>query len=185
VAQTVALACSIPLIFPPQGVENEQGELEAFTDGGLAKNYAFGVGSLPSVPLTEQLGFIIINKNGIRTDPNENRLKCFWHYMRGLMILLFSQAPLCLAANAKERTVPITVNHNPLNFNATPNEQSELDEAGKVGVRRFARHLVKNGHHLSQKPTILPSFEAARKQLWSIGKVTPGPKLVRKHRSLL
>jgi len=165
VAKTVGLACSIPLVFPPQYVENENGVMEAYTDGGLAKNYAFGVGSSPKVPLNEQMGFIIINKNGIRSDPKENRLVSFWQYLRGLMVLLFSQDALCLAASAKERTVAITVNHNPLNFNATPQQQAALDEAGRVGVRRFARHLVKNTHDLSHKPMILPSFEMRRRHL--------------------
>lgn len=163
VAKAVGLACSIPLIFPPQWVENEKGELEAYTDGGLAKNYAFGVGSSPSVPLSEQLGFIIINKNG-RSDPNQSNLISFWNYMRGLMVLLFSQDPLCLAASAKERTVPITVNHNPLNFNATRDEQAALDEAGRVGVRRFARHLVKNLPDNTNNRHILPSFETMKNQ---------------------
>lgn len=163
VAKAVGLACSIPIIFPPQWVKNEKGDLEAYTDGGLAKNYPWGVGSLPTVPLHEQLGFIIINNNG-RGHPHENALASFWHYLRGLIILLFSQDPLCLAANVKERTVPITVNHNPLNFNATKHEQAALDEAGRIGVRRFARHLVKNAQDTTHSPLLLPSFKAMRDQ---------------------
>ncbi len=184
VAKAVGLACSIPLIFPPQWVENEKGELEAYTDGGLAKNYAFGVGSSPMVPLSEQLGFIIINKNG-RSDPNQNSLISFWNYMRGLIILLFSQDPLCLAASAKERTVPITVNHNPLNFNATVDEQAALDEAGRIGVRRFARHLVKNLPDNTNQPNLLPSFETLRRQSLSLPQEKFDPLLVRKYRPLV
>jgi hypothetical protein len=184
VAKAVGLACSIPIIFPPHWVENEKGELEAYTDGGLAKNYAFGVGSLPSVPLTEQLGLIIINKYG-RSEPTKNSLISFANYLRGLMVLLFSQDPLCLAASAKERTVPITVNHNPLNFNATKEEQAALDEAGRIGVRRFARHLVKNLPNNTNKPTLLPSFESSRRRSLSLSEEKVDPQLVRKCRPLV
>ncbi|MGE3319054.1 MAG: patatin-like phospholipase family protein [Candidatus Berkiella sp.] len=163
VAKAVGLACSIPFVFPPHWVKNEKGELEAYTDGGLANNYPWGVGSSPSVPLHEQLGFIIINNYG-RSQPNENTLASFWHYLRGLIVLLFSKDPLCLPANQKERTVALTVNHNPLNFNASAKEQEELDEAGKIGVRRFARHLVKNKPELTKSSVLLPSFEALRHQ---------------------
>lgn len=176
VAKVVGLACSIPLIFPPQWVKNEKGHLEAYTDGGIAKNYPWGVGSSPSVPLHEQLGFIIINNNG-RSQPNENILASFWHYLRGLIILLFSQDPLCLAANAKERTVAVTVNHNPLNFNATAKEQAALDEAGKIGVRRFARHLVKIKEEAHKSSALLPSFDALRNQSRPLAKEVERPTI--------
>lgn len=158
VAKAVGLACSIPLIFPPQWIANEKGELEAYTDGGLAKNYPFGVGSLPHVPMKQQLGFITINTYKTHSSPRRNPLLSFWHYLRGLMTLLFTQDPLCLAGSLKERTVPITVNHNPLNFCATQAEQAALDEAGRIGVRRFARHWHKKVNEFQPRPKMLSSF---------------------------
>jgi predicted acylesterase/phospholipase RssA len=164
VSKAVGLACSIPLVFPPQWYKNEKGELEAYTDGGLAKNYPWGVGSSPRVQLNEQLGFIIINKHAVQQRPQRNPLVSFWHYLRGLMSMLIFQDPLCLAANVQERTIAVTVNHNPLNFNATKSEQKALDDAGQIAVRRFARQMIKKSQTIVRVPKLLSAFEAKRKQ---------------------
>lgn len=158
VARAVGLACSIPLVFPPQWIANEKGELEAYTDGGLAKNYPWGVGSIPGVRTKQQLGFITINKYGTQASTLRSRLISFWHYLRGLLTLVFTQDPLCLSGNVKERTVAITVNHNPLNFCATTAQQAALDEAGRIGVRRFARHWRKKINEFQLRPKMLSSF---------------------------
>lgn len=185
VSKIIALACSIPLLFPPQWFKNEKGEYEAYADGGIAKNFPWGVGSLPSVPLSEQLGFIIINKNGADQDPEKDKIISFWHYLRGLITLLFTQDPLCLAANVKERTIPITVDHNPLNFSATKEQQAALDEAGRVGVRRFARHLLKDKQHHVANSTLLPLFKTQIDKNKLIDKNINSPERVRKNRFLI
>lgn len=185
VAKIIGLACSIPLLFPPQWFKNEKGEYEAYADGGIAKNFPLGVGSSSSVPLSEQLGFIIINKNGADKDPNKDKIVSFWHYLRGLLTLLFTQDPLCLAANLKERTIPITVDHNPLNFSASKEQQAALDEAGRVGVRRFARHLLKNKQQHTANSTLLPLFKSQLDKNKLIDKNINSPERVRKSRFLI
>ncbi|HRE30733.1 MAG TPA: patatin-like phospholipase family protein [Candidatus Berkiella sp.] len=182
VAKIVGLACSIPLVFPPQWIRNKHGKLEAHSDGGLANNFPFGVGSLASIHSKEQLGFIIINNHGITPSPHQNPLLTFWHYLRGLITLLFTQDPLCMAATVKDRTVPITVNHNPLNFNATSQEQAALDDAGRIGVRRFARHRLKKSNTFQPAPKMLSSLALRYRSSQARVEKTIEPKCSRRFR---
>lgn len=185
VSKIIALACRIPLLFPPLWFKNEKGEYEAYADGGIAKNFPWGVGSSPSVPLSEQLGFILINKYGADQDPAKDKIVSFWHYLKGIITLLFTQDPLCLAANIKERTIAITVDHNPLNFSATNKEQAGMDEAARVGVRRFARHALKSKPHHTANAAFLPLFNTGKHKKESIDKNINSPERVRKNQFLV
>lgn len=150
VAQIVGLACSVPLVFPPQWISNDRGVLEAYTDGGILKNYPWGVGSAPNVPLEQQLGFCFVNKGAayaLNNYEHDTLLDSFWRYLANILTMIVFQDPLSLTDSVKERTVAITLNHNPMNFNATPQQQRLLDEGGKNGVRRLVRQIIKNKAH--------------------------------------
>lgn len=144
VAEAVGLSCSVPFLFPPKWFPNEQGELEAFTDGGIIKNYPWGVGSDPNRPLEEQLGFIFVNRSAAYAMNNDSHepLSRLQDYLTNLLTMAVFQDPLCLSDSVKARTIAISLGWNPLKFNATPEEQKGLDKAGKQGARRLVKQII-------------------------------------------
>lgn len=173
IAQTVALACSVPFVFPPTWMMNAEGEMDAYTDGGIIKNYPWGIGSHHRTPLSKQLGFIFVNKRAalaINSDKEHSTLNSLWRYFCNILTMVIFQEPLCLSDKIKERTVAISVDHNPLNFNATMEEQYNLDLSGKTGVRRLVQHMVNNRIKKRKEkdqltsPTLLHSYERHRER---------------------
>lgn len=167
VSEAVATACGIPLVYPPHWIVNAQGELEAFTDGGLIRNYPFGVGGSPNVPLEKQLGFNFVNRGAAYSLNNDKHalLGSFWAYLRTLFSMILFQDPLSLSDAIKNRTVVINVNHNPLKFNATAEEQRALDEAGQNGVRHLVHQIMKIKKKQDvtySHPMFLPAYSIKR-----------------------
>lgn len=146
VAELVTTACSIPIVYAPRWLVNERGELEAHTDGGLIKNYPFGLGGDPLVPIEEQLGFNFVNKGAAYALDNTKHtiIDSFWRYFKSLLSMILFQDPLSVSDSIKDRTVTIAVNHNPLKFDATEQEQLALDRAGIKGVRNLISRMLKN-----------------------------------------
>ncbi|MGE4348203.1 MAG: patatin-like phospholipase family protein [Candidatus Berkiella sp.] len=150
VAEAVGLSCSVPILYPPKWFSNEKGDLEAFADGGIIKNYPWGVGSDPNRPLEEQLGFIFVNNSAAYAlnDDSDRTLIGFRDYLCNLLTMAVFQDPLCLSDSVKARTVAISLGWNPLKFSATPEEQRGLDKAGKQGTRRLVKQILKSTYHV-------------------------------------
>lgn len=163
VSQAVGIACSVPVLFPPKWLPNKNSELEAFTDGGIIKNYPFGIGS-QNTPLEKQLGFIFVNKGAAYSIQNlrQNPLRSLWSYIRSLLTMLVFQDPLCLGNNIKDRTVAIAVNHNPFKFTATPQEQRRLDIAGREAVRNMLSKWIDKNKKAKEK-SFMPQFDKSKK----------------------
>ncbi|MBI2792566.1 MAG: patatin-like phospholipase family protein [Gammaproteobacteria bacterium] len=168
VSDVIATACSIPLVYSPHWIVNDFGELEAHTDGGLIRNYPFGFGGATPSPIEHQLGFNFVNKGaayGLDNDKHQF-VSSFWQYFKNLLAMILFQDPVALPDGIRDRTVIISVNHNPLNFNASEDEQTALDKAGKKGVQ----NLVHRIHHNNQRKeameyhrNFLQSFEKHQK----------------------
>lgn len=155
VSDVIATACSIPLVYSPRWIVNDFGELEAHTDGGLIRNYPFGFGGTTPSPIEQQLGFNFVNKGaayGLDNDKHQF-VSSFWQYFKNLLAMILFQDPVALPDGIRDRTVIISVNHNPLNFNASQAEQVALDKAGKEGVQ----NLVQRIHHNSQRKEAMES----------------------------
>ncbi len=146
VADIITTACSIPLVYAPSWIVNDKGELEAHTDGGLIKNYPFGVGASSNVPIQSQLGFNFMNKGAAYAIDNESHtmIYSFWRYFKSLISLVVFDDPLSVSESIQERTVVISVNHNPLKFDASVDEQAALDKAGSKGVEKLVERLLEN-----------------------------------------
>lgn len=144
VAEHVALSCSVPILFPPKWIPSAEGKLELHTDGGVIKNYPFGVGSSPSVPLEKQLGFVFVNGATAKKLIGEQKplIQTFLQYIAELISAIVFQHPLTLSEPVKQRTIAIRVNHSPLKFNASPEEQQQLDYAGAEGVRSLISQMI-------------------------------------------
>lgn len=173
VADAVATACGIPLVYAPHWIVNNEGELEVFTDGGLIRNYPFGVGGSAKVSIEKQLGFNFVNKGAAYSLNNDKHtlLGSFWAYLRTLFSMILFQDPLSLSDAIKNRTVVIEVNHNPLKFDATPAEQKSLDEAGRRGVRRLVRQILKEKEKqelFSHDSVFVPAYAAKRSKLTTL-----------------
>ncbi len=169
VSDMVTAACSFPIVFAPHWIVNEQGVLECHSDGGLLRNYPFGFGGDATIPLEQQLGFNFVNKGAAYALDNDRHtlIDTFWQYFTRLLSMIMFQDPLSLPENVKDRTVVINVNHNPLNFDATPEQQQALDLAGIQGVQRLAQKIEDNGKLKSKPksfsaPALLTAFEHAR-----------------------
>lgn len=148
VAQAVALACSVPFLFPPVWLENKYGIKEAYTDAGIMRNFPWREGSQETL-LSQQLGFAFINQSGgaALRWPVHNLLVCaksFGRYLIGIVSLFLFGDIFSLPGQNKARVVAINVVHNPINFNANPEEQRALDHAGQDGVRNLVRHILHN-----------------------------------------
>ena len=172
VAELVTTACSIPLVYSPRWLVNELSELEAHIDGGLIRNYPFGLGGDPTVPIEEQLGFNFVNKAAAYAIDNEKHtiIDSFWRYFKSILTMVLFDDPLSLSDSIKDRTVVIAVNHNPLNFDATPAEQHALDKAGIKGVRHLIARMLKNSERkvepapptlVFRQPAMKPSLQPA------------------------
>lgn len=151
VAYIVALSCSVSIVFPPKSIVSPEGKLALHTDGGVIQNYPFGVGSDNVLDLEKQLGFTFINRveswNREQNVPVQN----FFQYVKALISMLFFHHPLVLHDCVKLRTVAIRVDHNPLAFTATSEQQAALNEAGREGVRNLAAQLMKNGEKAEEE----------------------------------
>lgn len=144
VAEAVSISCSVPILFPPKMIPNSDGELEYYVDGGLLKNYPWGVGSPVSRKIEEQLGFIFVNSTAayaLNNDGN-NGVFNFLDYLYNLLTLIIFQDPLCLPDAVQARTVAISLGWNPLNFSPNAKEQKQLDMAGKKGVRKAVKQIL-------------------------------------------
>lgn len=143
VADAIGLSCSVPILFPPRWVVSADGKRELHTDGGVAKNYPFGVGSDSSVPLEKQLGFMFVN--GADDSANEGQEKMginsFSEYILGLSSIMFFSHPNSLPEPIKEESIALRLNHNSMQFSATKETQEDLD--------RWARQSVNS--HVDQK----------------------------------
>lgn len=148
VAEAVALSCSVPILFPPKWIVSADGKRELHTDGGVIKNYPFGVGSDPRIDPQKQLGFIFVNGATAKNLDGEHKpkIQSFLQYLAALLSTIVFQHPLTLTESDKQRTVAIQVNHNPFQFTATPEEQEELNKAGARGVRSLVHQLIKHEH---------------------------------------
>jgi hypothetical protein len=146
VSDIIATACSIPLVYSPHWIVNEFGELEAHTDGGLIRNYPFGFGGAMPSPIEHQLGFNFVNKGAAYALDNDKHqfVSTFWQYFKNLIAMILFQDPIALPDGIKDRTVVISVNHDPLKFDATLDEQHALDKAGKKGVRNLVQRINHN-----------------------------------------
>ncbi len=146
VSDLVTTACSIPLVYTPHWIVNEQGVLEAHTDGGLIRNYPFGLGGDPTVPIENQLGFNFVNKGAAYAIDNDRHtlIDSFWRYFKSLISMVLFQDPLSVSDSIRDHTVVIAVNHNPLNFNANENEQRALDKAAVKGVQHLVERMLQN-----------------------------------------
>lgn len=176
VADAVATACGIPLVYPPHWLMNAKGEIEVFTDGGLIRNYPFGVGGSPNVPIEHQLGFNFVNRGTAYALNNEQHtwLGSFWGYLCALFSMILFQDPLSLSDGIKNRTVVIDVNHNPLKFNATAQEQRLLDAAGREGVRRLVQQNLKikaDEKYRKIKSDFLPSFSLKKPEIKKVSNI--------------
>lgn len=148
VAEAVGISCSVPILFPPKMIPNSDGELEYYIDGGILKNYPWGVGSSPSRKIEEQLGFIFVNSTAAYAlnDDGNNGVFNFLDFLYNLLTLIVFQDPLCLPDAVQARTVAISVGLNPLNFTPTKEEQKQLDMAGKQGVRKSVKQILQTQH---------------------------------------
>ncbi|MBS0287182.1 MAG: patatin-like phospholipase family protein [Proteobacteria bacterium] len=178
VSDLVTTACSIPLVYSPHWIVNHHGELEAHTDGGLIKNYPFGLGGDPTVPIQAQLGFNFVNKGSAYALENDKHtlIDSFWRYFRSLisLVLFQDQDPASVSDSIKDRTVVIAVNHNPLNFNASKEEQLALDKAGIKGVHHLVERILKHKERKSTPPPLL--FNYGQRQFGE-QKLAPAPLL--------
>ena len=140
----MALSCFVPIIFPPRWIENGQGEKELHTDGGVLKNYPFGVGSDDKVPLNKQLGFIFVNGTTAKNLEGEQKpkIKTLLDYFVALASVLIFQQIFNLEEPVKQRTIAVRINHNSLKFTATQEEQKILDRAGAESVKSFVHQAM-------------------------------------------
>ncbi len=148
VAEAVSISCGVPILFPPRMIPNSDGELEYYVDGGILKNYPWGVGSDASRKIEEQLGFIFVNSTAayaLNNDGN-NGVFNFLDYLYNLLTLIIFQDPLCLPDAVQARTIAISLGWNPLNFSPNPDEQKLLDSAGKKSVRKSVKQILQTQH---------------------------------------
>lgn len=138
VAFALALACRIPLIYPPTWIKNERGEVEAYADGGIAQNYPYGIACEPDMPLSKQLGFMFL-----QNSENPSVISSFWGYLYNLAWTMFFQTPLSFPEWMRWRTVYIeTGDHSILEFTANLEQQAKLDACGRQGVKNFIKDLI-------------------------------------------
>jgi predicted acylesterase/phospholipase RssA len=152
IADIVALSSSVPFVFPPKYITSADGVRELHTDGGILKNCPFGVGSPFDTPLEEQLGFIIDSAVSQESAPVERdyKIKSFAQYVISILSLIIYQHSLALSDKELSRTVAIRVNHSPIKFTASEEEQRKLNEAGAQGVRTLIHQLIKKQSKVDQ-----------------------------------
>lgn len=156
VSWVLAVACGVPIMYPPGKLRNKKGEEEIFTDGGITNNYPWGIGSDPEAPLEDQLGFVFDSQmEAFKDKQGKSILKSFWHYIYTLIWISLFHNPIPLSENVKLRTVKLKVrDHNPLNFTATKFEQANLDRAGKIGVRKYIRDWLEIKREKAKENTV-------------------------------
>jgi len=167
VAEAVGISCSVPILFPPKMIPNSDGELEYYIDGGILKNYPWGVGSPPSRRIEEQLGYIFVNSTAAYAlnDDGNNGVFNFLDYLYNLLTLIVFQDPLCLPDAVKDRTVAICLGLNPLKFSLTADEQALMDIAGVQGVRKSVKKILQTQHNcrldalIPPRSTALPQYQ--------------------------
>lgn len=145
VANSVALSCGLPVLYPPQWRQNEAGEWDLCVDGGLIKGYPWGVGSSSGTPLEEQLGFVFINRTGAAAfnQAPVSPIVTIKDYLKNILTMFVFRNVFDMPDSIKSRTVTIGLNWNPLKFTATKEEQEGLNQAGQDGVRQFIERTLK------------------------------------------
>lgn len=143
-SQAAGLACAVPVIFPPMRLVTPDGRTTLHTDGGIIKNYPWGVGSSEHVPHHKRLGFALVNDatesalNSQTDTPIDSFMTYLYHLITGI---IFQQA-FGLTEEEKRRTVAIRIKHNPMDFTPSPEKQKLLDEAAANAVRKLAMQIV-------------------------------------------
>ncbi len=148
VAEAVGISCSVPILFPPKMIPNSDGELEYYIDGGILKNYPWGVGSPPSRKIEEQLGFIFVNSTAayaLNNDGN-NGVFNFLDFLYNLFTLIVFQDPLCLPDAVQARTIAIELALNAFTFTPTEEVQKQMNVAAKRSVRRSVKQVIQTQH---------------------------------------
>lgn len=158
VAEAVVMSCRIPIVFRPKFHKNKDNNFDAYVDGGIMKNYPWGVETQKDMPLDEQLGFIFVNKS-VSESLNLGVTKVIanlWQFSASLLNNLLFQESLCLDERVMSRTVAIEVSQNPLRFEPTEAEQEKLDHAGRTAVYKLVNKLVKQKEALRLQANIRP-----------------------------
>lgn len=141
VAEIVALSCSIPVVFPVKRIMNEAGKFDIHTDGGIIKNYPWGMGANKPVPNEKRLGFALVNSFSLEQGKS---ITSFLEYIYYLFMLVLFQHPLSLTEEEKRRTLTIKVDHNPIDFTPIPTKLKYLEEQSYIAVKELAGQLCQN-----------------------------------------
>ncbi len=141
VAETIALSCSIPVAFPVKRIMNADGKFDIHTDGGIIKNYPWGMGASKPVANEKRLGFVLANSFSIEQGKN---ITSFLEYLYYLFMLVIFQRPLSLTEEEKQRSIVIKVDYNPINFTPSPPELKYLEDQSHIAVKELAEQLCKN-----------------------------------------
>ena len=145
IASSVALSCSVPILFPPKWIVSKKGHRELHTDGGVILNYPWGIGSRKIVPPEKRLGFIFVNTSAAKAINRlgGNVITSLVTYLYTLITTIVFQHPLNPSHEVRRRTIPIPINLNPFDFNANESRQSQFDECGRKGVRAFVKKSIR------------------------------------------
>lgn len=141
VAEIVALSCSIPVVFPVKRIMNEAGKFDIHTDGGIIKNYPWGMGASKPVSNEKRLGFALVNSFSLEQGKS---ITSFSEYVYYLFMLVMFQHPLSLTEEEKRRTFTINVDHNPIDFTPTPTKLKYLEDQSYIAVKKLAEQLCNN-----------------------------------------
>lgn len=150
VAETVALSCFIPAVFPAIRIMNTEGKFDIHTDGGFIQNFPWGIGAKKVVPNEQRLGFVLVNSF---SKAQRKNITTFFEYIYNLFILNMFQRPLSLTEEQRQRTVTIELNHNPIDFTPDPPQLKYLEESSYKAVKTLAEQICET----SQSPTPPPS----------------------------
>lgn len=145
VAETVALSCSIPFVFPPKRIMNKEGSFDLHTDGGLIKSLPWGLGSKKGATEENRLGFALINSVSTEkemSEREEKKILTFLEYVYHLFVLTVVQRPFDLTKKEKKRTIAIKLNYNPMNFAPSPAQQKYLDDQSYKAVEKLVKEWI-------------------------------------------
>ena len=136
VAEIMTLACTVPGVFPPKWVIDQNGTLGLHADGGILNNFPFGTDSPSTIHDDERLGFVFVNEAvGYSMDGQRKaQINTFLDYMKQVFWVFVSKNPLSLPDRIKENVIAILLNHPPLIFNPSEEQQTHLSRAGRLAV---------------------------------------------------
>lgn len=144
VAEIVALSCSIPIVFPPKRIMNKDGTFDVHTDGGILKNFPWGMGATKTVSCDQRLGFALdnlITTTALYPKKQGNSITTFIDYLYQLFIIMLIEKPLLLTEEERQRTVVIRVNYNPIDFTPSPSKLKYLEDASYAAVKKLAENI--------------------------------------------